>query len=348
MSIDLFDGAVKAENLFFAWEQFRKGKGDKRDVQEFEYDLERNIFALSRDLTNMTYVHGPYYEFIIRDPKVRNVCKATVRDRIVHHAIFDVLTRAFEPTFISHSFSCRIGKGTHKGVEALERMLREESRNNTRTCYVLKCDVRKFFDTIDHETLLGILGERIKDQRFMWLVRQILSSYQAGHSDLFHPRGVPIGNLTSQIFANIYMGKLDMFMKQVLRVRHYARYTDDFVIVSADRSYLEELIPRIRAFLKEHLALDLHPKKVIIRKYSQGVDFLGYVTLPHAKLVRKRTKNRMLRKLREKMRDLERGLISEESVSRSFQSYLGILSHANAHKLSEHLKNQYLFWRNSY
>lgn len=345
MNKDLFEKAVNPENLFSAWEQFKKGKGDKKDVLMFEHDLERNIFDLSRDLKRMTYEHGSYHEFVIHDPKVRNVCKATVRDRVVHHAVFDVLTKIFEPTFIANSFSCRIGKGTHKGVEALERMLREESLNHTRPCHVLKCDVRKFFDTIDHQILLGMLSLRIKDERFMWLLRQILSSYQTGYSSLFEPKGVPIGNLTSQAFANIYMGAFDSYMKQTLKVGHYARYTDDFVIVSTDRGYLESLIELIKFFLKERLALDLHPKKVTIRKSSQGVDFLGYIALPHARLIRKRTRKRMMQKLRGKVRDLEKGLATENHITRSFQSYLGILSHADAHKLSKEVRNRYLFWK---
>lgn len=344
--LTVFQRISDPEHLFSAWEQFRKGKGMRPDVLEFERDLERNIFALARDLRERSYRHGPYSEFVIRDPKVRHVSKAMIRDRVVHHAVFDEIMALFEPTFIAGSFSCRVGKGTHKGVEALERMIRRETRNYTRVCHTLKCDVRKFFDSVDHRILMSVLGKRIGDPDMLWLLGEIVSSYESGFSTIASPKGVPIGNLTSQVFANIYMGVFDEFIKRELKVRRYARYTDDFVIVSRDRAYLESLIAPIGGFLKDRLELDLHPKKVEVRKNTQGIDFLGYVLLPHCRIVRKRTRKRMMRKLRSKASDFKKGTASEDSLLRSMQSYLGILSHADAHKVSERLKNQFWFWKN--
>lgn len=161
-----------------AWREFRKGKGLKPDVQEFEKDLEQSIFELSRDLKNKKYRHGSYTGLYITDPKLRHVHKAMVRDRVLHHSVFQTLNPIFEPTFIATSFSCRINKGTHKGVDMVKKMLNKESRNNTRTCYALKCDIKKFFDSIDHPILIGILSKKIRDTETIELLRELIGSYK--------------------------------------------------------------------------------------------------------------------------------------------------------------------------
>jgi retron-type reverse transcriptase len=340
---NLFDKIVQPETLFGAWKEFKEGKGSKPDVLLFEQELEKNIFSLARSLRAKTYKHGGYTGFYISDPKRRHIHKATVRDRVLHHAIMMIIGQVFEPLFVPNSFSCRVGKGTHKGVDVLCGMLRKESRNNTRQCFVLKCDVRKFFDSVDHDILLSILKRRIKDADTLWLLENIIESYLSERSDLFHRKGVPIGNLTSQLFANVYMNEFDQFMKHGLKVRHYARYTDDFVIVSSDVQYLESLIEPINAFLQEKLALDLHPQKVEIRSYGKGIDFLGYVLFPHHTLVRKRTKRRIFRRFEDLIERYRRGEIEKETVEASLRSYLGVLSHANAHDASVELKNYFWF-----
>lgn len=177
---NLYERITAPENLFAAWDVFKSDKRNKPDVIEFEKDVERELFQLSRDLRAKTYRHGPYQGFWIHDPKRRRIHKATVRDRVLHHAIYSVLNPIFEPTFIPASFSCRIGKGTHKGGEYLAESLRAVSRNGTRSCYVLKCDIRKFFDSIDHEILLGILRKRIRDEDALWLLTNIVNGYAAG------------------------------------------------------------------------------------------------------------------------------------------------------------------------
>ena len=342
----LFEQIIDAENLFVAWDEFKQGKRSKPDVMAFERDIESNLFELLADVRNGTYKHGAYTGFFIFDPKLRHVHKATVRDRVVHHAVFKVLTSIFEPTFISTSFSCRIGKGSHKGFEWLESALRQESQNYTKPCYALKCDVRKFFDSVDHIVLLSILRKRIRDKEFFRLLEEIIGSYESGRSDLFSKKGVPIGNLTSQIFANIYMGEFDQFMKQTLKVKRYGRYTDDFVIVSRDKAYLESLIEPIKQFLGEKLKLDLHPDKVTIRRNSQGIDFLGYVSLPGFRLMRDRTKRRIIHKLKGRIHEFKSGFISREVLDQSFRSYLGVFSHVDTYDFSERLKNQYWLWVN--
>lgn len=341
---NIFKKIISLENLFLAWEKFRKGKGGKPDVQRFEFNLEQNIFRLHRSLSNKKYEHGEYANFYIRDPKLRHIHKATVCDRIVHHAVFRAVNAVFEPAFISRSFSCRVGKGTHKGVDALASMARKASRNNSGPCFALKCDIRKFFESVDHGILLGILRRKIKDRDAMWLLEEIVGSFISRRSDLFSRKGLPIGNLTSQLFANIYMNEFDQFAKHRLKLENYVRYTDDFVVVAEDRPYLESLVPAIRSFLSERLALELHPGKVGIRKFGQGIDFLGYVVLPHHRALRTKTKRRMFRKLEQMAKGCRDGTVSEQAFRQSLQSYLGVLSHADARGLSDKLKNQFWFW----
>jgi retron-type reverse transcriptase len=323
---------------------FKDDKRNRADVADFERRLEENIFRLHRELREKTYRHGPYYGFWIRDPKLRRINKAIVCDRVLHHAIFNVLNPIFEKTFIPTSFSCRIGKGTHKGVRKIAEMLRQESRNNTQSCYALKCDVRKFFDSVNHAVLLDLLSRKIKDADTMWLLAEIVESFVSAPRTLFEAKGVPIGNLTSQLFANVYMNELDQFVKHKLKVKHYARYTDDFVIVSNDREYLLGLIEPIQRFLGERLQLELHPKKVSIRRYRQGVDFLGYVVLPYHIVVRTKTRHRVFRKLKERVDQFRNGMTSEWTLLGSFRSYRGVFFHADAHAVAEELANRFWFW----
>ena len=176
---DLYWLIISPASLFRAWDVFKSDKKNKLDVMDFELDLEKNIFDLYRDLKNRTYKHGPYRGFWIHDPKLRRIHKATVRDRVLHHAIFNALNPIFEPTFIPNSFSCRIGKGTHKGMQKVAKMIRTVSQNNTRKCYALKCDIRKFFDSIDQNTLINIIEKRIKDKDVQSLLFEIIGSYSS-------------------------------------------------------------------------------------------------------------------------------------------------------------------------
>ncbi len=318
----IFESVASPETLFIAWDEFMRGKRNKEDVLSFERDLEENIFALSQELRGGTYRHGIYKSFFITDPKQRHIHKALVRDRIVHHALFKVLNPIFEPSFIFDSYSCRTGKGTHKAVNRLRIMLRRASRNNMKTCWVLKCDIKKFFFSVDHPILLSLIRKKTSDEKLFSLVQNIVESF---------PDGLPIGNLTSQLFANIYMNELDQFIKHQLHVRHYIRYTDDFILIDLDKDILVSYLEKITAFLRKKLNLELHPKKILFRKYTQGIDFLGYVEFPKYRLLRTKTKKRMIR-------NAMRGL-SEQSLA----SYLGVLEHANAKTLSKELKNIYWF-----
>jgi len=343
MFVSLYKEITSTQNLFQAWKEFRKGKGNKKDVLEFEYNLEQNIFHLHRDLRDKKYEHGPYKSFYITDPKRRHIHKALVRDRVIHHAIYKTLYSIFNPTFIATSFSCRIGKGTHRGVTWLEKTTRKVSKNYTKPCFILKCDIRRFFDSVDHNVLIRILNKKIRDKETRCLLDKVVRGFSSGASNLFERKGLPIGNLTSQLFANVYMNEFDHFIKQTLKAKYYARYTDDFVIVSENEQHLKDILKPITNFLDTELQLSLHPHKVSIRKLHNGIDYLGYIVLPHHKLLRTKTKTRIYRGLSWKVREYKSGKVEKEAVEQSLHSYLGTLSHANAHKISEDLKNTFWF-----
>lgn len=285
-----FDTLCSVEHLFASWERFRRGKGSKDDVQAFERHLERNLFDLHDVLRTRTYRHGSYHAFTIHDPKERQIHKATVRDRVVHQAVVDIIEPLFDGSFIDDSFSCRVGKGTHAGVRRLQAFLLHASKYHTRTVHVLQCDIEKFFASVDHNMLLTLLQRRVTEPPLRQLLAEIIRSSGARE-------GISLGNLTSQLCANVYLHELDRFVKHELRERWYLRYCDDFATVHPSREHLICLVPRIGVFLTQALRLRLHPRKVTIRTWRQGIDFLGYVLLPHATVLRTRTQRRMLRRL---------------------------------------------------
>jgi len=266
-----------------------------------------------------TYKHSDYEAFNISDPKPRIIHKAKVRDRLLHHALYRYLYPFFNKTFISDSYSCRLGKGTHKAVKRFNDFYLKVSKNNTKQVWVLKCDIRKFFDSINHEILLDILDSYIIDKEIMSLLREIISSFHKKELSF----GLPLGNLTSQLFVNIYMNVFDQFMKHKLKAKYYIRYSDDFVILSDDKKWLEDILEKITDFLNNRLKLSLHPNKVSINTFSSGVDFLGWVNFCDHKVLRTVTKKKMFRRLKESQK--------EETVA----SYLGMLSHGNSYKLME-------------
>jgi len=318
---------ISIENLFQAWNEFKKGKRKKKDVQVFERRLEDNLFELYFKLKNKTYRHGAYFSFYVNDPKRRHIHKASVSDRIAHHLLYRYLYNLFDKTFIYDSYSCRLNKGTHRGVRRLFKFARKESRNYTGICWALKCDVKKFFAAVDHKILFSLLSKEISDKNILQLLQRVIDSF---HSEMGNGKGIPLGNLTSQVFANIYLNELDQFVKHKLGIRYYLRYADDFVILSNKRKFLEALVPKIREFLKTELRLSLHPDKIIFRKYTWGIDFLGYKVLPHYILPRTKTKRRMFRKLKEK--------VGFPGFDESLQSYLGYLGHANSYRLVQRVK----------
>lgn len=315
---DTYEHIISLENLLEAWQEFIKGKRSRRDVQEFERNLMENILALHQELVLKTYQHFPYEAFNISDPKPRNIHKATVRDRLLHHALYRRLYPFFDKTFIADSYSCRNEKGTLKALNRFSEFSRKVSKNNTRTVWVLKCDIRKFFASVDQTVLAEIIKDRIPDQDVVWLLSEIIGSFHSTRKSV----GLPLGNLTSQLLVNIYMNEFDQFMKHKLKTGYYIRYADDFVILSRDKAWLEGLLPLISDFLWTRLRLILHPHKVSITTAASGVDFLGWVHFPDHRVLRTTTRRRVFR-------GIERTSGKRETV----QSYLGLLKHGNAQKL---------------
>ncbi len=314
-----FDCIISRTSLYCAWQDFVRGKKYKKDVSEYSLRLDYNLRELHTILKNKTYSHGTYSHFKINDPKSRDIHKAFVRDRVVHHLLYTALYPYFDKKFIYDSYSCRINKGTHKAIVRFKDFARSVSCNNTKTCWVLKCDVRKFFASIDHEILKNILAKHIADTRTLAVLENIIDSF---HTEGKIGVGLPLGNLTSQLLVNIYMNEFDQYVKHVLKERNYIRYADDFVFLSRDKKHLEKLIPILLEYLENVLKLSLHPDKVYIKTFASGVDFLGWVHFPKHRVLRTATKWRMLKKL---VQDP-----SKETVA----SYKGMLSHGNGYKLS--------------
>lgn len=322
---------ISVDNLLLAWQEFIKGKRNKKDVQMFSFHLIDNIFSLHNDLINYRYKHGPYQSFNIFDPKPRNIHKASVRDRLVHHALYRILYPFFNRVFISDSFSCRLGKGTHKALNRFRSFAYKVSENNTKTCWILKCDIKKFFANIDHKILVKILEEYIPDKDIIWLLKEVISSFSSTRPGV----GLPLGNLTSQLLVNIYMNEFDQFAKHRLKVNYYIRYADDFVIFSQNRKWLEEKIPEVQGFLENELKLKLHPDKVSIKTLFSGQDFLGWINFPYHRVLRTSARKRMFRR------------VKTNPAPETFNSYLGLLKHGDTKKLQRRLIGQYfLSWKN--
>jgi RNA-directed DNA polymerase len=317
--------ASALQNLLEAWREFEPGKRAKPDVQAFGMHLLDNLWQLHVDLASGRYRHGHYERFIVSDPKARIIHKASVRDRVVHRALYRLLYPFFDRTFIDDSYSCRVGKGTHRALDQFTEQARRLNRNNTRTVYVLKADVRKFFASINHARLRAILTAYIPDPGLMRLVTQIIDSFSVSPGT-----GLPLGNLTSQLFCNVYLNQLDQFIKHRLKVRYYVRYADDFLLMSTNRPQLEQLLPQIATFLHDELCLELHPDKVWIKTVASGVDFLGWVHFPHHRILRASTRKRLMH-------------AATKSGMKGATSYLGLLRHGNTlHIRQEYLNNLYL------
>ena len=321
--IPSFENIFSLKNLLAAYLEFRKGKKQKKDVAYFATGLVSNLTLLKMDLLGGKYKHGGYLNFKINDPKPRDIHKASVRDRVVHHAIVSALRDYFEGFFIHDSYSCRVNKGTHRALNRFEEFSRKITQNYTLSGYVLKCDIQKCFASINQQILKKILRKHINCDRTFSVLETIIDSFYSGTPG----RGLPLGNLTSQLFINIYLNELDQYVKRKLKVRFYIRYSDDFVLFSKDIEELKSFISPMHAFLTNDLKVRLHPKKISISSVYSGVDFLGWVHFKNHRVLRSNTKKRMFRKL-------------EKGDSRTKASYLGLLSHGNSYKLSRLIEGE--------
>lgn len=323
-AIPTFEEMFSLPALFAAWKSFEHGKRRRVDVCDYRVRLIEHLSDLHRDISAGTYRHGGYSAFTVADPKPRMIHKANVRDRIVHHAIHRALAPFFEAQFIYDSYSCRTNKGTHRAVRRLAACARRESANHTKTVWVLQCDIAKCFASIGHERLLSIMREHVVCNRTMTVIEEVVGSFS-----ITPHRGIPLGNLTSQLFVNVYLNLLDQFIKRTLRARMYLRYTDDFLIVSRDKKFLETSLEHIHMFVRGTLGMELHPRKVRLKTLSSGVDFLGWINFPDYRVLRPSTRHRM-----------ERALAQNPS-SQTCSSYRGLCVHGDTHRLIQSLFNGY-------
>jgi retron-type reverse transcriptase len=319
-----------------AWKKAKKGKTKKDYVIEFEKNLLDNLLKLQEELKSLTYKPGPLKTFILRDPKIRKISKSDFRDRIVHHALCNIIEPIFDKTFIYDSCANRKGKGNLKAVERFYSFMRKVSRNgkingwfndNQVKGYCFKADIKHYFQEVEHRILIRIIRKKIEDEKVIWLIEQILSNH------FVRDKGMPLGNLTSQFFANVYLNELDYFVKHKLKAKYYLRYVDDFVILHSSKSQLEAWKGQIDEFLSNELKLEIHKEKSKIIPLSRGIDFVGFRNFYYFKLLRKRN----LRKVLSKIECYKNGEMSHDKMLESFQGWQAYAKWANTYKLRENI-----------
>jgi RNA-directed DNA polymerase len=311
----MFDELFSIYNIFEAWMAFKLGKSRKKDIVYFEYHLENNIFCLHKDLQEFKYKHSEYKYFQVFDNKKRDIYKADVRDRIIHQIVYKYLVSLYEPIFIADSYSSRKNKGHHRAINTLKYFIKLASPEEN--CFVLKCDIKKYFNNINHNILLEVIKQKVVCAKTFNIIEEVVRSFDNNTGERI--KSVPLGNITSQIFANIYLHNLDLYIKKELGCRFYIRYNDDFVIISNNIKKLEDLRFKIIEFVGRELKLEIPIEKTSICKSSKGIDFLGYTVLSKAVLLRNKTKGKMFSKIEEG----------------NIDSYFGMLKHCNSHNLKK-------------
>lgn len=342
---NLYEQIISMNNLNLAWRKARKGKTRKKYVIEFEKDLIKNLLELQEEMINQTYSPEPLKTFILRDPKTRRISKSAFRDRIVHHAIVNIIEPIFDKTFISDSCANRKGKGNLFALERFYKFLKKISGNgkiagnrfndsNFVCGYCLKADIKHYFQEVNHEILLNIIRKKVGDEKILWLIKKILSNSEIGRGAKQLEirnfiKGMPLGNLTSQFFANVYLNELDKFVKHKLKAKYYIRYVDDFVILRPSRLQLEKWSEEINKFLIDKLKIELHPQKSRVIPISKGIDFVGFRNFYYFRLLRKRNIKNMFSKVK-KYKNREMG---KEKLLESFQGWQAYAKWANSFKL---------------
>jgi RNA-directed DNA polymerase len=351
---NLYPRVCEFETLYQAHRQARQGGKRKRpEVAEFEHNLGENLLCLQAELQEGSYRPGPYRHFLVVERKERKISAAPYRDRVVHHALMNVIQPIFEARFIHDSYACRRGKGTHRALDRAQQFAR-------RYPYALQCDVREFFPSIDHAILRALIARHVACPRTLWLVDRILESgagvladrytpvYFPG-DDLFavyRPRGLPIGNLTSQHWANLYLHPLDLFVKQKLRCSGcspaYLRYSDDLLLFAAEKPTLHRWRGEIIGF-SQTLRLTLHEEKAQVFPVKDGIDFLGWRLFPHHRRLRRENVRHAVRRLQWQQAAYARGELSLDELSASVQAWLAHASHGNTYQLRRRILGQFVF-----
>ena len=361
-------------DLFKSYYNARKNKRNTINALVFEKHLEANLFSLLNKIINYKYKPARSICFVVNNPVKREIFAANFRDRVVHHLLYNYIMPIFEKTFINDSYSCRIGKGTHYGIKRIDKFIRSCSQNYTNDCYILKLDISGYFMAMDKNILYNKIKNELQKQKqkinfnlklVLYLIEKTIYNGPTKNciikgkktdwnnlpktKSLFHANtncGLPIGNLTSQLFGNIYMNEFDHFVKKNYGIKYYGRYVDDFVLIHENKEYLKNLIPLLANFLQDNLKLTLHPNKIYLQHYTKGVTYLGAVIKPHRIYTAKRTKanfynaitkwNIIIRKQKKLQKEDLDLFIS------SINSYLGILKHYKTYKFRKKMLKEYL------
>ncbi len=348
---NLYNRVYDFENLLCAALKAQKGKRFKAGCRDFNFDLEKNLFSIQTELKKNIYHPGSYHRFRIFEPKERIISAAPYRDRVVHHALVNIIEPIFDRSMIYDSYANRQDKGTHKAVNRFTEFSRKRR-------YVLKMDIVRYFPNMDHEILMTAIEKRIKDSDILRLIRIIIESgrepegqdsllYFPG-DDLFTPlernKGLPIGNLTSQLFANIYLDGFDHYVKEKLKCRYYIRYMDDMVILNDSKDHLRKLRAEMIGYL-ERLRLKVHIDKAQFWPVSKGTDWLGYRVFPTHRLLRKSGIKRFRKRFGRLAIKYREGLINMETVKSSMMSWLGHVKQADSYNLRKKIFDGIIFQR---
>ena len=357
----MYEQIYNLEKLCFAFKKAQLDNRYKRKICAYSFNLEENLLCLRWELCHETYLPRPYTYFMLHDPKTRAIAAPNFRDRIVQHSLVNLIQPLFEKQFIFDSYACRTNKGTHLAAKRLKRFLmasRSFYGKNT-SIYVLQCDIRKYFQSVSWKILLKIIKKTVTCPKTFRLIKIIVTTHHqtlltkpiTSQLSLFEPTinseqtsisaknktGLPIGNLTSQLFANIYLNELDHFVKDRLRVRWYGRYMDDFYIIHPDVAYLKQMRDQINSFLQTELRLSLHPKKLSIKNVTAGVPFVGYRTFYDHVLIRSNTLLRIERNYRSKLKQVKKGTLSSQKLAETKASIIGHFKHANSYGLKQRM-----------
>ena len=336
------------ENLYEAYIEARRGKRYKGDVLDFSAHLEENLIRLQNELMHKTYRVGRYREFYVYEPKKRLIMALQFPDRVIQWAIYRHLNPFFDKRFIYDSYACRVGKGTHRAADRLQHWMRQVGRKKERF-YYLKLDISKYFYRVDHEVLMNILRKKIKDQDLLELLGRIItcehtafglpaftSPEDCPKTQRVPEKGMPIGSLISQLFANVYLNELDQYAKQKLRLHYYIRYMDDIIILHNDKKQLHAIKDEIEAFLRDELRLNLN-KKTAIRPVSHGIEFVGFRIFATHRKLKKASAKRMKSGLKHMRTAYERGEVDKKTLRASIASYAGMLKHFSSYGLERFL-----------
>ena len=322
---NLYNKIITFENICEAYRKAALGRRYIYEVLRFRNNLEENLVAIQEDLVRKTYQPSNCWSFLLYEPKKRIIYVSPFRDRIIHHAVMNIIAPIWNNLFIYDSYACRKLKGTHSAMYRVVKFIRQATQNWGKV-YCLKGDVTKYFPSVNHHILMEIIERKIKCRDTLALIRKIV--FNAGDESDPDSKNIPIGSLLSQWAANLYLNELDYYIKHKMKVKYYVRYMDDFIILGADKSLLHKYKREISTFLNEHLKLQLNPKSDIYPA-DQGIDFVGYRIWPGYRLIHKKCLVRATKRFKRLSYDYKRGLVDIAHVRASVMSWLGHCGHAN-------------------